>query len=255
MAKKMTYTLQEAMVKRLLGYLVCVALLLPVTSFAASLDEAKAAVDAGKFAQAAAMYRELAAAGDAKAQYNLGLMYARGDGVQENPQEAVKWYRMSAEQGFVEAQYALGVIYFSRDGGVAMDYDEAIKWYRKAAEQGHVRSQLNLGIVYLRGDVVSQDIPQALKWFGLAAEQGDSDAQFNLGNMYLEGEGVPASMVNGYMWIWLAAENPQDAHGRSGKRKKILMYLEAKMTPEQLAEAKALAQTCQAQHYRSCKLA
>lgn len=240
--------------KRLLGCIVCMSLLLPVASSAASLEEAKTAVDAGKFAQAAAIYRELAAAGDAKAQYNLGLMYARGDGVAENPQEAVKWYRLSAEQGFAEAQYALGVIYFSRDAGVPMDYDEAIKWYRQAAEQGHVRSQLNLGIVYLRGDVVPQDIPQALTWFSLAAAQGDSDAQFNLGNMYLEGEGVPASMVNGYMWIWLAAENPQDAHGRSAKRKKILMYLEARMTPEQLAEAKALAQSCQAQHYQNCKL-
>lgn len=241
--------------KRLLGCIVCMSLLLPVAASAASLEEAKTAVDAGKFAQAAAIYRELAAAGDAKAQYNLGLMYARGDGVAENPQEAVKWYRLSAEQGFAEAQYALGVIYFSRDAGVPMDYDEAIKWYRQAAEQGHVRSQLNLGIVYLRGDVVPQDIPQALTWFSLAAAQGDSDAQFNLGNMYLEGEGVPASMVNGYMWIWLAAENPQDAHGRSAKRKKILMYLEARMTPEQLAEAKALAQSCQAQHYQNCKLA
>lgn len=241
--------------KQLLGYLLCVALLLPVTGVAASLDEAKAAVDAGKFAQAAAIYRELAAAGDAKAQYNLGLMYARGDGVAENPQEAMKWYRLSAEQGFPEAQYALGVIYFSRDAGAPMDYDEAIKWYRKAAEQGHVRSQLNLGIVYLRGDVVPQDIPEAFKWFSLAAAQGDSDAQFNLGNMYLEGEGVTASVVNGYMWIWLAAENPRDAHGRSAKRKKILMYLETRMTPEQLTEARALAQACQAQHYQGCKLA
>ncbi|HWU34888.1 MAG TPA: tetratricopeptide repeat protein [Methylovorus sp.] len=243
------------MVKRLLECLVCMTLLLPVAGMAASLEEAKAAVDAGKFAQAATIYRELAAAGDAKAQYNLGLMYARGDGVSENPQEAVKWYRLSAEQGFPEAQYALGVIYFSRDAGVTMDYDEAINWYRKAAEQGHVRSQLNLGIVYLRGDVVAQNIPEALKWFGLAAEQGDSDAQFNLGNMYLEGEGVPASAVNGYMWIWLAAENPHDAHGRSAKRKKLLLYLEAKMTPEQLNEARALAQACQAQHYQGCKLA
>jgi uncharacterized protein len=243
------------MVKRVLKYAVCMALLLPVAAMAASLDQAKAAVEAGKFAQAADMYRELAATGDAKAQYNLGLMYARGDGVAENLLDAVKWYRLSAEQGFPEAQYALGVIYFSRNPSVPMDYDEAIKWYRQAAEQGHVRSQLNLGVVYLRGDVVPQDIPQALKWFGLAAAQGDSDAQFNLGNMYLEGEGVPASMVNGYMWIWLAAENPHDAHGRSAKRKKLLMYLEARMTPEQLTQAQTLAQACQAQQYQSCKLA
>ena len=50
---------------------------------------------------------EWAERGDAKAQYNLGVMYANGNGVTEDDEEAVKWYRKAAEQGVEEAQRAL----------------------------------------------------------------------------------------------------------------------------------------------------
>ena len=41
----------------------------------------------------------LAEQGNAKAQFNLGLMYNNGQGVPQDYKEAVKWYRLSAEQG------------------------------------------------------------------------------------------------------------------------------------------------------------
>ena len=44
--------------------------------------------------------RVQAEAGDASAQYILGLMYANGFGVPEDDDEAVRWYRMAAEQGY-----------------------------------------------------------------------------------------------------------------------------------------------------------
>ena len=37
--------------------------------------------------------------GEAEAQFNLGYMYATGEGVPQNDTEAVRWYRMAAEQG------------------------------------------------------------------------------------------------------------------------------------------------------------
>ena len=45
-----------------------------------------------------------AEAGDAEAQYSLGMMYAYGEGVPEDSVEAVKWYRKSAEQGNEKAK-------------------------------------------------------------------------------------------------------------------------------------------------------
>ena len=46
-----------------------------------------------------------------EAQYNLGVCYAKGQGVAKDEVEAVKWYRKAAEQNYAEAQYDLGYCY------------------------------------------------------------------------------------------------------------------------------------------------
>ena len=48
--------------------------------------------------------RQAADQGDADAQYNLGLMYANGEGVPEDDAEAVRWYRLAADQGTTRAR-------------------------------------------------------------------------------------------------------------------------------------------------------
>ena len=48
--------------------------------------------------------RSLANAGDATAQYNLGVMYRKGDGVPQDYEKAFKWNKLSADQGYVKAQ-------------------------------------------------------------------------------------------------------------------------------------------------------
>jgi TPR repeat protein len=54
--------------------------------------------------------KEAAEQGDADAQYNLGLMYDNGEGVEQDKFEAVKWYKKAAEQGHAEAQNNLGIM-------------------------------------------------------------------------------------------------------------------------------------------------
>ncbi len=83
----------------------------------------------------------LATTGNANAQYNLGRWYHDGDHwVDEDKEQAVKWYRKSAEQGNADAQCMLGWCYYNGEG-VATDAAEAVKWYRKAAEQGHAEAK------------------------------------------------------------------------------------------------------------------
>ena len=53
------------------------------------------AAQAGDFATALQEWTPLAEAGDAQAQYNLGLMYKRGFGVLQDYAEAVRWYRLA----------------------------------------------------------------------------------------------------------------------------------------------------------------
>ncbi|HAC06405.1 MAG TPA: hypothetical protein DCF71_11160, partial [Gemmatimonadetes bacterium] len=88
--------------------------------------------------------RRCAEQGDARAQTNLGRMYANGRGVPEDKAEAVRWYRLGAEQGYAIAQTTLGLMYSLGDG-VPQDYVEAARWLRLAAEQGDPRAQYFLG--------------------------------------------------------------------------------------------------------------
>ncbi len=57
---------------------------------------------------------KIAEQGDKEVQHNLGVMYEKGEGVEQDFSEAFKWYKKSAEQGFYMAQNHLGYIYFRR---------------------------------------------------------------------------------------------------------------------------------------------
>jgi TPR repeat protein len=124
-----------------------------------------------------------------KAQYNLGIMYQRGEGVQQVFKQAAAWYRKTADQGLADAQCSLGIMY-DEGQGVQQDFKQAVSWYRKAAEQGDAAAQYLLGSMYDKGQGVQQDYKQAALWFQKAAEQGYATAQHNLGSMYRKGEGV-----------------------------------------------------------------
>ena len=65
----------------------------------------------------------------------LGIRYARGEGVETDTETAASWYRKAAEGGYKFAQYNLGCCY--RDGkGVEKNPKKALLWFRKAADQG-----------------------------------------------------------------------------------------------------------------------
>ncbi len=100
----------------------------------------------GKYAMALREWRPLAEQGNAKAQYNLGLMYRKGQGVAQDDAEAVGWWRKAAEQGNARAQRARGIM--DRYGyGVAKDFVLAHMWYNLAAAQGNFGSGWERGVV------------------------------------------------------------------------------------------------------------
>ena len=154
----------------------------------------------------------------------------------------MKWYRLAAEQSAASAQFNLGVMYANGEG-IPQDYQEAAKWNRLAAEQGHASAQNNLGFMYGEGEGVAQDYQEAVKWFRLAAEQGDAMAQYNLGGQYALGEGVPQDYVQAHKWFNLAASRttPEEAGDYRSARDEVAK----KMTASQVAEAQRLAREWQ----------
>ena len=81
----------------------------------------------------------------------------------------------AAEQGDAVAQFNLGVLYYKGEG-VPQDYKEAFKWHLKAAEQGYADAQTNLGITYYAGLGVPKNTATAYAWYNVAAENGSEGA-------------------------------------------------------------------------------
>jgi TPR repeat protein len=95
---------------------------------------------------------------------------------------------------------------------------------------------------YNRGDYMS-----AIRLFRPLAEQGNAKAQSVLGVMYRRGEGVARSSVRAFLWFSRAA-----ARG-DARAKAQLREVSQTMTPEELSQAREMAQACEASNYRSCE--
>ncbi len=98
--------------------LVALALCVPVQAQTPEIDALRARAEAGV----------------AEAQYDLGGIYATGQGVPQDDAEAVRWYRLAAEQGNVDAQSTLGVMY-AAGGGVPQDDVQALMWLKLAVSR------------------------------------------------------------------------------------------------------------------------
>jgi TPR repeat protein len=173
--------------------------------------------------------KEIAEKGDAKAQFDLGNMHRKGEGILKDYKQAVYWFKKSAQQGDVKAQYNLATMYDNGEG-VVKDQKQAIYWYTKSAQQGLAEAQFNLGNMHRKGEGVDQNYKQAVYWYSKSAEQGDATAQYNLGGMYAEGEGVLQDYIEAYAWINIAGANGFDASEARN-------FLSEKMTKEQIAKA------------------
>lgn len=141
----------------------------------APLDNAERLYRAQEFAKAADAFKPLANAGNAQAQFRLGMLYHLGRGVREDESEAFRWILSAARQGHVDAQFQLATLYTFRYGVPADEPDpdvQAAHWYFAAASQGHAEAQYALGLMFLTGKGVARSTEEANKWMRRAAERG-----------------------------------------------------------------------------------
>jgi len=174
--------------------------------------------------------------GHPEAQYEVGLMFANGVGVEQDFGQAVYWVRQSAERGFAAAQYLLATRYLSGEVIEQDDY-QALLWLLKAADQGnakavhklgrflaaaHPRAALDqylsaakLGVAGAQFDLASLRLKasdlsagalrDAFLWCEKAAQQGVVAAQCLLGDLYATGRGVDADVSLACEWYQVAA--------------------------------------------------
>jgi uncharacterized protein len=96
--------------------------------------------------------------------------YVRGD-----YDKALADIQFLAHGGEARAQYDLGLMY-DKGQGVPQSDAEAMYWYGRAAEQGEPRAQYNLGLMYLNGQGVHPDLVKAYYLISLSASHGDAHA-------------------------------------------------------------------------------
>jgi TPR repeat protein len=123
----------------------------------------------------------LAEKGDPEAQFELGLAFASG-GDRFDSAEAARWYLKAAEQNHARAQYNLGLMYL-KGQGVPRDKALSRLWMSKAANLGDAGAQYEFG---MREHRLSMDETsefalelkiEAYKWLLLAAAQGYGDSE------------------------------------------------------------------------------
>lgn len=194
--------------------LVPIVLIAALRVAAADVEAGMAAYQRGDHAAALAAFKEAAEKGDARGQYNLGVLYLTGQGTTRDLDQAVAWHRRAADRGLAAAQHGLGLLYYQGQG-VERDHKQAATWFRKAADQGMADAQYNLGVMYGNGEGVDENMAEVVKWISLSAGQGFAPAQLRLGIMYQDGIGLPRDRAEALKWFRrAAAAGNEDAAAR-----------------------------------------
>jgi hypothetical protein len=134
-----------------------------------------AAYERQDYRTAFAGFKKLAAQGDVYAQFNLGNMYANGQGVPKDEQQAVVWFRKAAEQGNAMAQFNLGLMY-DNGQGAPKDEQSAYFWWLLASARGNQSAVNNRDIVERRLSPAQRAAAQAAarNWQPKTAAQSSS---------------------------------------------------------------------------------
>jgi len=206
--------------------------LAPVSAFAGPYEDGFAAYNAKNYNQAMQLWRPIADKGNAKAQFNIAMMYANNEGVTRSYPESAKWMRMAAGQGHAQAQYLMGTMYNS-GLGITKDRTLAVKWFEKSAAQGYedgiaalkkykqksTDEQMDIltellyptakpNVTYEQGlsalKVGATD--KAFSIFSTLSKQGNANAQSDLGTLYASGNGRPVNMEMASIWWRKAAD-------------------------------------------------
>ena len=123
--------------------------------------------------QAVIWYEKAALNKDKDALYHLAMILIRQE--EKDFVTIAKLLHEAAKQGHPNAQYNLAVMYHKGDG-LKQDNDQALYWYEKAAEKNLAIALYNLGMIYFEGRLVPKDEEKAKSLWQKAADQGFEQA-------------------------------------------------------------------------------
>lgn len=147
---------------------------------------------------------QLAAQGDAQAQYQLGVAHRDGKGARKDLGEAASWFAMAAGNGVAPAAVELARAY-EQGAGVKRGPNEAARWWYRAGELGDETARARFLALLLAGETAGFAGPAAVQWLDPMAKDGDVRAILGLGDIYDKGLGLPADFAKARAWYLQAA--------------------------------------------------
>lgn len=180
----------------------------------------------------------LSKAGNGEAAYHLGMLYHLGlEGTKKDARKAFDLFKLAAERGDPLGAYKLGCYYDGQGEGIVEDDPVlALRYKLIAAEAGYSRAQTDVARHFFQQDKIAD----GLRWLEAAAAQGDVSAMMAVGGLYSQDApvAVPKDPVKSYAYLMAAfADAPKEFEE---VRPKVEAELAARLTPEQLKQAKAL---------------
>lgn len=121
--------------------------------------------------------------GSRDARFRRGWQHETGQGAARDDAEAVYWYRLAAADGSREALNNLGLRYARGQGVAARDIATAFMLWRAAAVRGDANAAFNLATAYERGIGVAADLAMARIWYAAARDAGNPEARHALARL------------------------------------------------------------------------
>lgn len=148
------------------------------------MQKGETAFNRADIVDALAWYRKAAEAGHAPAQVRLAQLLDYS----EQNEAAVGWYRKAADQGYAPALYELGTMYAAGEG-VPEDDAKAVELFSQAADHGHIQALRALATAYEQGGLkLDIDHARAVALLERGTELGDVASTRRLANAYSKGE-------------------------------------------------------------------
>src|SRR6202050_2291495 len=129
-----------------------------------------AAFKRGDYQAAFKEWKAAADKGQPEAQYDLGLLYAKGLGVQRDLQVAQQWYEAAAAQGNAQGEYSLGPM-SGQGWGIPGNEASTLRWMEMANGSNN-DNQDDPGWLAIEGYGTATDFTKAAYWYRLGAGRG-----------------------------------------------------------------------------------
>ena len=158
------------------------------------------------------IYSDLALDKSPEALMELGNMYLRGEGTEQDFTAALKCLQEAVDLGYAPAFCRLALMYQKGAGDIRQDFSKAFELYDRAAKEGDPAGCYGAGYLTYKGFGVKQNYAQALAYFQKGADKNDAKCEYMLGCHALMGyennqdvekgkKYMERAMAHGHRWV------------------------------------------------------